>query len=278
MTFWSKANLLTGLLILSRVTTATAYFNTGTIIVVAQTKQRIIIAADSRRGVTIDGSTIQTFDDNACKIAAFSGNVTFAAAGVLGDGYSWSAIGQAVDILKNSVKGRISSADGEVILIKWAQAMIQKFSNFSSNQLSVYAANNGNRISIGVLAGVEESKKPWARAVIVNFSSAGLYHDAYELISRDPPTAYYFLGKSAIGLEFVGDKRSGRAMKELKSWEHRSLSGASLDRFKARRLVELTIMYNPDKSEVGGPVDQIEVDAKGLRWLRLKPGCPEVYL
>ena len=34
-----------------------------------------------------------------------------------------------------------------------------------------------------------------------------------------------------------------------------------IDEFKVRRLVELTIMYHADKREVGGPVDEIELDA-----------------
>ena len=52
----------------------------GTIIVIAQTKNRVIIAADSRTETTVNGTVIQGIDDSSCKIAALSGDVVFAAA------------------------------------------------------------------------------------------------------------------------------------------------------------------------------------------------------
>jgi hypothetical protein len=65
-------------------------------------------------------------------------------------------------------------------------------------------------------------------------------------------------------------------MAERSAWKRNGLKGVVFDRFKTRRLVELTILYHPDKLEVGGPVDEIELDATGLRWIRVKVNCREV--
>lgn len=267
------------LLTLPQVATASDYINSGTIIVIAQTKHRVILAADSRSGATTDGVTAENVDDGACKIAAFGRNVVFSAAGILGiRGQKWTAISQVVDAVNAFAPGPIGSRQGEVILNKWADSMIQRLSVFSSDQLHSYAAMNEGHITTGILAGIENNKRTWVRAVMVNFSSAtGLLRQSYTLTSNDPPTAYYFLGKSEIGLEFERDRSSSRALEERTAWDRRNLSGASLDRFKARRLVELTIMYHSSKTDVGGAVDEIEVDASGVRWLHIKPNCIQMY-
>src|SRR5262249_44212636 len=91
------------LLVPPRFATAADYINAGTIIVIAQTKHRIIIAADSRSGVTTDGKTVESVDDNACKIAAFGRNVAFSAAGILSSREKkWTAISQAVAVVTTS--------------------------------------------------------------------------------------------------------------------------------------------------------------------------------
>ena len=99
-------------------------------------------------------------------------------------------------------------------------------------------------------------------------------YQGYTLTSKDPPTAYYFLGKGEIGLEFEESATSKRAVKERARWKRMNTAGAAFDRFKTRRLVELTISYLPDSTAVGGPVDEIELDATGgARWIPVKPKC-----
>jgi hypothetical protein len=257
---------------------AADYINSGTIIVIAQTKHRIIIAADSRSAVTPDGITAKSVDDNACKIAAFGRNVVFSAAGILGNhGKKWTAISQAVDAVTTSAPGPIGSKQGGAILHKWAGSMIQRLRVFSFDQLLSYSTVNEGHIATGVLAGIDKDKQAWLRAVMIDFSNVGeVSHQSYTLTSNDPPTAYYFIGKSEIGLEFERGK-SSRAIKERASWDRKNLSAASLDRFKARRLVQLTIMYHSNKTDVGGAVDEIEVNASGVRWLHVKPNCNQLY-
>ena len=55
----------------------------------------------------------------------------------------------------------------------------------------------------------------------------------------------------------------------------RPMGGIEFERFKARRLVELTIQYLPNKSDVGGPIDELEMDANGPHWIQVKPHCAQ---
>jgi hypothetical protein len=206
----TKAIISFLLLVPPRFATAADYINSGTIIVLAQTKHRIIIAADSRSGDTTDGITVKSVNDNACKIAAFGRNVAFSAAGILGNrAEKWTAISQAVGVVATFAPGPIGSEQGEDILNKWAASMIQRLRVFSSNQLLSYSTINEGHIATGVFAGIETDKQAWLRAVMIDFSSmGGLSLESYTLTSDDPPTAFYFIGKSGIGFEFERDKQS----------------------------------------------------------------------
>ena len=101
----------------------------GTIVVIAQTKSRIIIAADSRVGTTENGTIIQSVDDSSCKIAALNGHVVFAAAGLLSDGkQGWTAISEANAAIANTPHARrISGAEGDSVLARWADSMMRNY-------------------------------------------------------------------------------------------------------------------------------------------------------
>ncbi len=245
----------------------------GTIIVIAQTKNRVIIAADSRIETTVNGTVIQGIDDSFCKIAALGGDVVFTAAGLVSDGkHSWTAVSEAIAAIANTRHGsRISGSEGDLVLVNWAEAMRQNFREFSNEQLSAYAYDG--HLTTGLLAGVEKTGGTWVHAMMLNYANGFLSLQGYVLHSDDPPTAYTSLGKYDIFHEFEGEKKTSRAIAERTAWEHTGLLGTKFDEFKVRRLVELTIMYHADKREVGGPVDEIELDANGVRWVQVKKNC-----
>ena len=114
----------------------------------------------------------------------------------------------------------------------------------------------------------------WIHGITLTYANGSISHGpTFKLTSADPPTEYYSLGKGDIYQEFEADRKSDRAIAERKSWEHMGLLGTAFDELKARRLVELTIKYHADKREVGGPVDEIELDANGFRWVQVKKNC-----
>jgi hypothetical protein len=266
--------------LLSQIATAQSRVSSGTIIVIAQTKRRVIIASDSRAGQTVNGTTVMRVDDDQCKIATLGKDTVFAAAGILGSaGSSWTATTEATEARTRTVPTgvAIGSAQGDLILRAWAVSMQQRLAVFSPEQLFSYAAANDGHVTTGVLAGIEADGTAWIHDAMINFSDqGGLSYQGYTLTSNDPPTAYYFLGKNEIGMEFEQYKTSERALTERAKWSHMKLKGVAFDRFKARRLVELTIQYHLPSSDVGGPVDEIEVDASGARWIKVKKRCQGV--
>ena len=246
----------------------------GTIVVVAQAKNYVIFAADSRVGAS-NGTAVASVDDTYCKIGPLHGNTLFAAAGIVTDpNRNWAADTEMDRILLQTFDGeRMGSADGEAALGRWAEAITQRLITLPRNQLLAYTKSNDGVAAAGVLAGIDKDGSTWVHASKLNFDSArGLSHQESDVAWSGSTTRYFGLGQSEIAVEFDHGSTS-RAAYERAQWKEMNLSGLDFERFKARRLVELTIQYLPNKSDVGGPVDEIELDANGHHWIQVKPHC-----
>jgi len=248
----------------------------GTIVVVAQAKDYVIFAADSRVGAS-NGTAVASVDDTYCKVGPLHGNTLFAAAGIVTDpARSWAADTEMDIVLVQTFHGeRMGSSDGESAIGGWADAMTQKLFGLPRNQLLAYTKSNGGVAATGVLAGFDKDGSTWVDVSTISFDSArGLSHQESDMAWSGSATRYSGLGQSEIAVEFDHGSTS-RAIAERAQWKERNLSGIEFDRFKARRLVELTIQYLPNKSDVGGPVDEIELDANGPHWIQVKPHCKQ---
>ena len=246
----------------------------GTIVIVAQAKNYIIFAADSRVGSS-NGTAVTSVDDSYCKIGPLHNSTLFAAAGIVTDPLrSWAADTEMDKVLVTIPQtGRMGSAEGASALSRWAEAMMQRLFTLPRDQLLAYARSNDGVAAAGVLAGIGTDGSTWVHVSKLSIDGAGrLSHQETGTSSRGSETKYFGLGQSEIAVEFDhGD--TSRAIAERAQWKEMNLAGAESDRFKARRLVELTIQYAANKSDVGGPVDEIELDAKGQRWIQVKPHC-----
>ncbi len=248
----------------------------GTIVIVAQAGNYIIFAADSRVGAS-NGTDVASVDDTYCKIAPLRGNTLFAAAGIVTDpDRSWAADTEMDRVLiRNRQTSRMDSADGASALSGWAEAMIRRLSRVPPAQLLAYTRSNEDVAAAGVLAGIDKDGSTWVHVSKITAESApGLSHQETTVNGHGPATQYFGLGQSEIAVEFDHGSTS-RAIAERTHWKELNLSGREFDRFKARRLVELTIQYLPNKSDVGGPVDEIELDAIGPHWIQAKPSCAQ---
>jgi hypothetical protein len=247
----------------------------GTVVVIAQTQHRVIIAADSRVATMDQGLRVNA-EDSQCKIAALGGHLVFASAGLLGDGSNtWSATSEAVAAWSGvEHDGSIKESDGVAALERWAQLIMGHIVQFTAGSLMAYAQANEWRLADGLMAGIGIDGKTWVRAVEIRYDRQfRLSGQDIVLKANDPPTGYSTLGLGEIVAEFEDDKTSARAIAERRRWKTMGLSGVRFDRFKAYRLAELTIKYARKKEDVGGTIDEIELDAKGCRWLHRKPNC-----
>jgi hypothetical protein len=255
---------------------ATESITSGTIVVVAQAKNYVIFAADSRVGAS-NGTAVASVDDTYCKIGPLHGNTLFAAAGIVTDpARSWAADTEMDTVLVEIFHGeRMGSADGESALGRWAEAMTRRLFTLPRNQLLAYTKSNDGVAATGVLAGSDKDGSTWVHVSRISFDSArGLSHQESNMAWSGSTTRYFGLGQSEIAVEFDHGS-SARALDERARWKEMNLSGPDFDRFKARRLVELTIQHLPNKSDVGGPVDEIELDANGYHWIQVKPHCQQ---
>jgi hypothetical protein len=272
---WTCVSLL-AVLLMSPNSIPSGIMATGTIVVIAQTTRNVIVAADSRSG-TSTGSTVEGTDDSFCKIVALPGKTVFTAAGILGNrARDWTAASEMRAVIEHrSVGTLVEDAQGDALLQLWAEAIMKRIAEFPPIQIAAYADANEGKLITGILAGLGREGTVWLHATILNYAKDGtLSYQSYRMTSADPPTAYYGLGKTDIFNEFERDKISARAINECKSWEDLCLNGRTFDQYKARRLVELTIQYHIPREDVGGLVDEIELNASdGQHWIQVKPQC-----
>lgn len=248
----------------------------GTIVIVAQAGNYIIFAADSRVGSS-NGTAVASVDDTYCKIAPLRGNILFAAAGIVTDPIrSWAADTEMDAVLLPATPvAPMSGSAGASALSRWAESMIRRLSGVPPAQLLAYTGSNDGVAAAGVLAGIGKDGSTWIHVSKITADGApGLSHQETAVDWHGPATQYFGLGQSEIAVEFDHGS-SARAIAERARWTQMKLSGIEFDRFKARRLVELTIQYLPDKADVGGPVDEIELDASGPHWIQAKPNCAQ---
>jgi len=150
----------------------------GTIVVVAQARNHVIFAADSRVGAS-NGIAVASVDDTYCKIGPLHGNTLFAAAGIVTDpARSWAADTEMDIVLVQAFHGeRMGSTDGESALSHWAEAMTRKLITVPHNQLLAYTKSNDGVAATGVLAGIDKDGSAWVHVSKIGFDTArGLSH------------------------------------------------------------------------------------------------------
>ena len=152
----------------------------GTIIVAAQSKSRIILAADSRAGIFNDNAiSIKTTDDTFCKIVPLGRYLVFAAAGIAGDeAHIWTAGSEAVTALSKIPHAkRIGETDSDELLRIWGDSVINRLEKLPRNEVSQYALLGP--VTTAVLAGVEESGKTWLHVAAIKYERGSFSTTGY---------------------------------------------------------------------------------------------------
>jgi hypothetical protein len=241
----------------------------GTIVVVGFSKEKIVVAADSRVHYSVSGK----IRDDECKIVAVKENLLFVPIGRTGNQYAissldWDATREA---LKATSAERMDSIQD--ISDRWGESMVRLWDrDLTFNHEATLRSLDGNIFTLGLFLGIEKNK---LSAVVVK-----VFYDG--AAARSVPL-YPDLGESmdfsAFGqIRTAGELKAGQtpfAKSEAAGWSARLTKIPRRDRDvrKAIRWAQLTISHEPTESYVGGPIDAVELSSTGVRWVQRKKLC-----
>lgn len=278
---------------------ALAQINLGTTVVVGYSKERIVVAADSRSTLSKE-----VHRDDACKITTLSDKLAFAAAGLVSDSSEAIPIRwrfNLADEAKNSaarfgtVKPPAGETVTEAVADDWlanARIKLEQAARYEMpNWLSTGVFPDGAVRFVGIFMGVEPdgklslvSESIYCKKSTSAASPFGCEPEDHIEWGLGPGKFSYPLSDRlefrAFGIttptdEYIaGDGR--RAGTEWHHWEENKIRYPSThtDAHRAIRLVDLTIAYSPEKEYVGGSIDALELTKDGFHWIARKPNCP----
>jgi hypothetical protein len=257
------------------VSSAIAQMQTGTVVVVYLTQEKVIMAADSRT----------VFDDNRppndskCKIVALDGKVIFGSSGLMDFttisprlSLQWSNTEEA----RKAYASTVGSPTGKRIAAvanQWGQAIALNFQSlyFFYPQEITKRLRDNDILTQAYFAGIENGE-PVLYWTTVSFGGILITPQVRKITC--PLQHFCAIGRTAISTEFTG-LTSQRAKGEAVSWKPSPKADlADYDLLRTIRLVDLTIAYRWER-DVGGPIDAVQLNRDGsLRWFQRKDNCP----
>lgn len=274
---------------------AFAQINLGTVVVIGMSKDKVIIAADSR-GTNGDGS----HDDNQCKITALNDKIIFAAAGLVSDQSpivpevfrfdARAAAQKTVDDLRknpefaNNVRTHTPLTYADVISQMWQWEFSARLASASQIQMDAWLKGSGNRTDSIDFIGAFAAADPGDGSLSVGIAVAECRKRAtgqrcipvftkrpYQLSDK---MEFAVFGVTDVGVEMLTGKTE-RAIQQGREWDRIAHENPDIaDILKAVRIVDLTIAYSADNVLVGGAIDAVELNrGKGVMWHYRKPNC-----
>jgi hypothetical protein len=245
----------------------------GTVVVIGWSSTKIAVAVDSR-GFDDTGK----YRDDICKIVRLDGHSIFTAAGNIihaRDGRAlWNAQEAASAAFKQAQTAgsapRLSTAARS-----WGDHMVASINQALASDPSGSMLMLENNIFLtGVFTGFENGSTELYQ-VEIGFDSDTRQAKEKFYPERQRRTIHFgALGRNEIVNEVVADKtRFARAEQRKWAASETNIPARDRDARWAIRLVQLTMMYHPQKADVGGPIDALEITSKGIRWVERKPGC-----
>jgi hypothetical protein len=264
------------ILLLILVVNAAAQFDTGTVIIVGYSRDKIIVVAESRQA----GEKGEHFD-NGCKITALNDKFFFSASGRAEDMthwvVGWSAHDQAKEILDATSK---ESRTARNMAIDWGKIMVNRINRY------IRPEEKGKLIPrkvylTGLCAGISpagdtEIAEVNVEPVVVNgkevFGATMPSDNSVEVPPVSDKMNYIVLGREADlfnELFYATSERAKRekaiTTKESKKWRH-----DEMDVRLIVRVMGLILKYSDHPEYVGGPIDAAQLDKGGtIRWIQL---------
>jgi hypothetical protein len=252
----------------------------GTVGVVYYTKDKIVMAADSRGFIV--GNT--TPDDSVCKIAAPYGKMVFVSSHAMAYrnlGYfdfvqPWSNI-EEIHRAYDTASPLFSTNHDRIVgtAIERAKSISSHFQSMLlwHPEKVIDVARKGNGVlTRAMIGGFDDNGALILLQAIITFQESVLANVSSTVQILDCPRSYCAIGEIEVEQEFV-NLTSKRAKKEAKKWKPPKKSKLEdYDILRTMRLVELTIQYHGD--DVGGRIDAVQMDKDGsVRWFAIKENC-----
>jgi hypothetical protein len=245
----------------------------GTVVVIGWSQTKIVIAVDSR-GFDDAGK----HRDDICKIVRLDDHSVFTAAGNIIHAHDGRALWDAQDAARHAFKDAQKAGSSPVLRStarSWGEHMVASINQALVADPSGSTKMVENNIFLtGVFAGFQNGATALYQVEIA-FDPAT--RQAREKFYAERPRAtmhFAALGRNEIVSEVVAG-RTHFARVEQRKWAaaERSIALKDRDARWAMRLVQLTMEYHPQKIDVGGPTDALEITRRGIRWIERKPGC-----
>jgi hypothetical protein len=254
----------------------------GTTVVISETQDRIIIAADSRETLQSGG-----YRDNGCKISVFDNKTVFVSSGhrhmevtLTGSPKQSPGVWDSHDVAARSLKTAVSKSSGNqggVIAAaahEWEKNADRYFSSIM--RIDPTAALNlgepvAGEISEGVFVGADSGGHIIAIEVVVKTNRAGPTIETSSQILGSQ--SFNVMGANSVPLEFY-HRSSARAIAEIKKWQGTLIGKDATERavLTVTQLVKWSVLYDTS-GEVGGDVDTVVFDPSGPRWVYKKKYC-----
>ncbi len=246
----------------------------GTIILIAASNDKIVVAADSR--ITLVG---QKYFDDECKVIRLEGDIAFAAAGRRGhisgghQEFTWQSNTIAVEIAKGTVA---TSNRVQDIAVRWAER-VTALHNRDAARGVISESISKNPLESAIFAGFDGGK-PTAYQIAISqnpIDPHSYIKETRELNLRDGTIIP--LGTVDICLEFFSE-----TTERGKAWfaEFNAEYGATISWNAAiiplfQRIIDLSMAHSVGKKDLGGPIDILEIRRTGICWPQKKKNCPE---
>jgi hypothetical protein len=257
---------------------ARAQVKTGTILYVNFTPSDLTVAADSRMTIAETGE----HDDAECKISAFGNKFVFAMAGVV---FPNDDIRNPHFVARQIWDTESLTEDNEIKLVsavakEWAARMEQIYAQ--SGKIDLIRKHTGGEALANAMFAATDSRGQMAVVLVaIDFDGKLFDTSGYIRITHNlqdlPAGTQVSAGFDEIANEY-GLETSDRA-KEYMTRFKTQISNLPPMEQRARiasKLVELSVLFDPHKDELGFPIDVLQLrPTEGINWVSIKANCPQ---
>ena len=266
----NELKLLATLALLTNGALANGQSAFGTVVVIGKSQTKIVVAADSRATILEN----RQHSDHFCKIRALDNRSVFTAAGYILHGKLWDGFSEA-----NISFDEAKSSGGPHVLktaaITWGNRMVTRINKALAVDFAGSTADvEENLFFSGVFLGYEQGSPAFDQVIVRFDPSTKKANRSFDFETVHPEMHWGAFGRNETVYEVLADK-TDFGKREWAKWSiaQQQIPVENEDVQLAIHLVELTAVYNPRRTEIGGPIDALEITPNGVKWIQRKPEC-----